>query len=104
MKKIIRALTGAAATYNEPLNSDRLEGYLMTLKEYREDDVVQAIGETMKTCDRFPPPSKIIEAINAIGNKRMMIGSGIDDFELTDHDRDEVTELLAEFKKEMDWE
>ena len=104
MKKIIRALTGAAATYNEPLNSDRLEGYLMTLKEYREDDVVHAIGETMKTCDRFPPPSKIITAIEAIGNRRMMIGMDEDDFELTEHDRYEVTELLAEFKKEMKWD
>lgn len=63
MKKIIRALTGAAAIYNEPLKEDRMDGYLMILKDYNEDDVVDAIGKLMHSCKFFPKPAEIIEVV-----------------------------------------
>lgn len=76
----------------------------MILKDYHEDDVVQAIGIATKSCDFFPKPAKIIEEIKAIGTRRMMIGEPDDIIKPTDQDRTEVTELLTDFKKRMKWD
>lgn len=80
-----------------------MDGYLMVLGKYPEDDIVAAIRESLDVCSYFPKPAEIIEIVKSISTNRRMIG-GIEDIpELDCHERDEVTELLEEFRQKMKW-
>ena len=103
MFRVIAALTATAEIYGVEMTPARMNGYTAALAEYNPDDVVSAIKETVKSCDFFPKPSQIIKSIKAISNKQMMIEQ-LDDSDFTEHDRDEVTELLTDFKKRMKWD
>lgn len=64
MNRIVKALTAAAVTLNEPMCQDRILGYLAALEGLKPDDVVIAIAGQIKTNKFFPRPADIIKAVN----------------------------------------
>ena len=106
MQGKIRSLVGAAAIYNETINEDRLNGYLMALKSHSDTEVIEAIGIAIQECERFPTPAKIIEIVHRMGRARVYEYDQIEERELKANPeaRTEVQRLINEFKDKMKWE
>ena len=81
-----------------------MDGYLAILKEYPVETVVEAIKEAVKECDYFPPPSKIITHVKAISQRKRFVEIEEEVGTEGDHDRAEVTKLLSDFGKRMNWD
>lgn len=62
-KPLAKILGVLGATFNEPLDDLKIEGYFMALKDLDFESVRNAAFDALKTCKFFPRPADIRERI-----------------------------------------
>ena len=70
--EFVARLSAARTAFDRPVDDAITQVYFKALADRSLEDVLAALDEAMKSCERFPTPPQLRANITAIGRRRML--------------------------------
>ena len=70
--EFVARLSAARMAFDRPVDDAITQVYFKALADRSLEDVLAALDEAMKSCERFPTPPQLRANITAIGRRRML--------------------------------